>query len=74
MRWHRQMTATRTGKAETMHCHAERQHQAAFGVARVRTAGAYTTPKSGSWSILPIAGMNNDPKTPRPRRLPVITP
>ena len=57
-----------------MHCHAERQHQAAFGVARVRSAGAYTTPKSGSWSILPNAGMKTDPKTPRPRRHPVTSP
>jgi len=56
-----------------MHCHAERQHQAAFGVARVRSAGAYTAPNSGSWSILPITGMKTDPKTPRPRHL-VTTP
>ncbi len=57
-----------------MHCHAERQHQAAFGVARVRSAGAYATPKPGSWSILPNAGMKIDPKTPRPRRHPVTSP
>jgi hypothetical protein len=57
-----------------MHCYAENQHQAAFGVARVRSAGAFSTPKSGSWSILPLTGMNNDPKTPRPRRLTVTSP
>jgi hypothetical protein len=57
-----------------MHCLAERQHQAAFGVARVRSAGAYATPKLGSWSILPNAGMKTDPKTPRPRRHPVTSP
>jgi hypothetical protein len=56
-----------------MHCHAELQHQAAFGVARVRSVDAYVTPKPGSWSILPNAGMNNDPKTPRPRRHPVTS-
>jgi hypothetical protein len=56
-----------------MHCFAERQHQAAFGVARVRSAGAYMAPNSGSWSILPTTGMKTDPKTPRPRHL-VTTP
>ncbi len=57
-----------------MHCYAACQHQAAFGVARVRSAGVDATPKSGSWSILPNTGMHNDPKTPRPRRLTVNSP
>lgn len=56
-----------------MHCHAERQHQAAFGVARVRSAAAYCAPNSGSWSILPTIGMKTDPKTPGLRHL-VTTP
>lgn len=56
-----------------MHCHAERQYQAALGVARVRTAGICAMPTAGSWSFAP-AGIGNDPKTIRPRRHPVTSP
>ena len=56
-----------------MHCHAERQYQAALGVARVRTAGTDAMPTAGSWSNSLNAGIF-DPKTIRPRRHPVTSP
>jgi hypothetical protein len=55
-----------------MHCHFERQHLAARGVARVRTAlsvlRSYAMPTQASWSFAVVTTNAIDAK-PRPRPL-----